>query len=170
MGLITDICFAIDAYNNIERSEDKSLLLRLKQHRTCKNLKRLIKKFEDSVTLDVDILNDFYFNYMGTLDTIGELDNCECVYNDNQKQFIFTVKNANGAVAFSTHKGRDPIIGVTVHQYSALDVKNFNYTLDFKPRLNSSQGQNDLGEFCERLLKDCIANYLRARLDLYKEE
>lgn len=170
MGLITDICFSIDAYNNVERSDNKTLMVKLRQRSAYKNLKKVIKKFESDIRLDVDMLNDFYFNYMATIDTIGELDNCECIYNENQLQFIFSIKNSNGAVAFSTYKAKNPAIDVTVSQYGALETKSFKYSMDFKPRANVSQAQNDLGDKCELLLKDCIVKYLTMRLDLFKEE
>lgn len=170
MGLITQICQSIDAYNNIERNTNKSWRLKIEQRRVYKHLKKLIDKFNIDIALDVDIMNDFYFNYMGTLDSIGELKNCECIYNEGQMQFIFTIKNDNGAVAFSTYKARNPIIDVTVNQYGSMDVKNFRYVLNFVSRPpEMSDERFELGLKCEDLLKDCITNYLLMRLNLYKE-
>lgn len=170
MGIITDICFSIDTFNNIERNKNKSFLLEFKQYRNYKKLKKLIKKIENKTNLDVDTINDFYFNYMATTETVGTLNNCECIYNEDQKQFIFSIKNNDGAVAFSTYKIKDPIIEVIVHRYNKLDVKHFKYNIDFKPKPNISKEQNELGEKCEILLKDCIANYLLMRLDMFKKE
>ena len=172
MGLITELCQSIDAYNNIERNvhNSKSWRLKLEQRKVYKNLKKVINKFNSDTILDVDMMNDFYFNYMATIDTIGELDNCECIYNEIQKQFIFTIKNANGSVAFSTYKIRNPIIDLTINYYNFPETKRFRYLMNFVSRTQDMSNERyELGLKCEELLKDCISKYLLMRLDLYKE-
>ena len=167
LTFVTDICQSIDLYNNIEKTGYKSLRVKYRQIKLYKNIKKIIKKTIIETPLNSDTLKDFFQNYMATIDIIS-LDNCSCIYNEVQREYIFTVKNENGAVSFAVNRFFDPFIDVSICQNSEHNSKNFRFIGVLRDVENENENKTLIGLKCEILLEDCIKKYLEMRLDLHK--
>ena len=167
MGVITDICQSIDFYNRIEQLGYRSLRVKFNQKRLRNKIQRTVDKLYAS-PLTVETICDFCYNYLDTTNII-ELDNCECVDNYNQNQFVFTIKNGNGSVVYSVRKYYDPDISISIRRFSNMNiVKRLKYMnqIDHNPKFDDNT--NSVGFKCSELFKAYISEYLNARLNLHK--
>ena len=166
-GVITQICQNIDMYNGIDQLNKKSIRLRIHQYITRRKLLQIINRIK-TYPLDSFTMNDFFRNYISTLDFI-HLDGCECA--EEKDQFLFTIKTDKVTVVYSTRKLNNQTISVSakwsdnIYTWSA--TYHDRFVVKDKDDIIAAQ-KTTVAKKYESLLCGYISTYLLTRLNLYQ--